>query len=340
MKSLHFVDARRLEWREAIDLKVGGPLEAVVHPIAATTCDLDRSIISGMVDFGRDFPLGHECVAEVLDVGSGVSRIKPGDVCVVPWHINCGTCGACRKGLTSACTANPGLSAYGAPLGGDWGGLFTEQVRVPFADAMLTKLPPTVEPVRAASCGDNLTDAYIAVWRGLSRHPGAAVLVLSGLPSLGLFAVQHAIALGASEVVFIDHREHRRELARTLGADVHPDVQPSRDHALYPVVIGARPQPALLPDAIACVAPGGHFSNLAMVFGDAPMPLWTMYQRDMSFSTGFASITPHVETVLSLIGTRRIRPEVIVTEHAWDDAPEVLLQPLPKPVLVAPRIGP
>ncbi|WP_156747458.1 zinc-binding dehydrogenase [Mycobacterium sp. E2462] len=338
MRALHFIAKRTIEWREHPDPQIEAATEAIVHPLASTTCDLDRSIIAGAVDFGSDYPIGHECVAEVIAIGDQVRNVEPGDVCVVPWHINCGTCGQCRLGLTAACTAVPGLSGYGAPIGGDWGGLFSDRVRVPFADAMLTKLPPGVDPVRAASCSDNLTDAYVAVWRGLSRRPGAPVLVLNSLPSLGLFAVQHALALGAAAVTFVDAKEERRELARGLGATVFSRVDSGRDHGKYPVVVGAAPGPALLAEAIRCVAPGGHLSNVAMVFGDAPVPLWDMYQRDMTFATGFVSVTPHLETLLGLLGSGRLDPSAVVTEHDWVDAPHVLLEPYAKPVLVAPSL--
>ena len=335
MESLHFISKNLLRWTDQPDPTIQGAAEAIVHPLAATTCDLDRAIIGGAVDFGSDFPIGHECVAEVVTVGSAVRHVAPGDVCVVPWHVNCGTCGNCRLGLTAACTAHPGLSGYGAPIAGDFGGLFSGLVRVPFADAMLTRLPAGVDPVRAASCGDNLTDAYVAVWRGLSRRPGAAVLVVNTLSSLGLFAVQHAIALGASSVTLVDADEQRRELARSMGAEVYPTVDSARHHAGFPVVIGASPHPKLLAEAIRCVAPGGHLSNLAMIFGNASLPLWDMYQRDMTLSTGFVSVTPHLEAVLGLLESDRIRPEQISTTHPWVDAPEVLLEPHAKPVLVA-----
>ncbi|KQU53967.1 hypothetical protein ASG84_23285 [Rhodococcus sp. Leaf278] len=337
MESLHFIGKNTLRWTEQPDPTVDGPAEAIVHPLASTTCDLDRAIVGGVVDFGTDYPIGHECVAEVISVGSGVRTIAPGDVCVVPWHINCGTCGNCRLGLSAACTAYPGLSGYGAPIAGTFGGLFSELVRVPFADGMLTKLPPGVDPVRAASCGDNLTDAYVAVWRGLSTRPGTSVLVVNSLSSLGSFAVQHAIALGAGSVTLVDADEQRREHARSLGAQVFPTIDAARHHSRFPVVIGASPHPKLLAEAIRCVAPGGHLSNVAMIFGNASLPLWDMYQRDMTLSTGFVSVTPHLEAVLGLLEGDRIHPEQVSTTHAWADAPEVLLGPHAKPVLVAPR---
>jgi len=196
VRALWFEDVGQLIWREVEDLVVTHPLEAIVRPVASTTCDLDRAIVHGLVPLGNGFPIGHECVAEVLEVGSAVHRVAVGDLVVVPWHISCGVCPPCRKALPTACTTVPGLQGYGASIAGDWGGLFSEQARVPYADAMLTRLPPGVEPAAAASVSDNLTDAFVCVTRGLSRHPGARVLVVSSLPSLGLFAVDQAMAAG------------------------------------------------------------------------------------------------------------------------------------------------
>jgi len=337
MKALHFVRVGKLEWHDARDLTVQDPLEAIVRPIASTTCDLDRRIIGGLISFGEDFPIGHECVAEVVDVGHKVRAVKRGDVVVVPWHISCGVCGECRQGLTAACSAAPGIAGYGVPIAGDWGGLFSEEVRVPFADGMLVRLPDGVDPVSAASASDNLTEAYIAVSRGMAKHPRAPVLVVSSLPSLGLFAVDHAMAAGAPRVDFVDASEERREVARTLGAQVHPEILPEFNMR-FPVVIGVAREPEMLAAAIRCLAPGGHISNAAIFFADTPLPLWEMYKRDVTFSTGSASVSPHLPKVLELLRCGHIHPERVMTTHAWADAPEALLEPDMKPVIVRPRL--
>lgn len=91
---------------------------------------------------------------------------------------------------------------------------------MPFADGMLHVLPAGVDPVAVASASENLTDAYIAVRRGLTEHPGAPVLIVGGVESPGLFAVDHALAAGAARVDYVDDHEGRREAARKLGAHV------------------------------------------------------------------------------------------------------------------------
>ena len=337
MQALHFVTVGELAWREAPNLRVASGLEAIVRPIASTTCDLDRRIIRGLISFGEDFPIGHECVAEVIEIGDQVNTVRPGDVVVVPWHIACGTCAYCRRGLSAACTTAPGIAGYGIPIAGTWGGLFSEEVRVPFADGMLVRLPDGVDPVRAASVSDNLTEAYIAVSRGMSKHPGAEVLVVNSLPSLGLFAVDHAVAAGAARIDYVDADEARREVARGLGAHVHPAILAEFDMR-FPVVINVAREAELLGAAVRCLAPGGHISNAAIFFQDTPLPLWEMYKRDVTFSTGTASVSPHVLKVLGLLQCGHIHPERVLSTHSCEEATEALLEPHMKPVIVRPRL--
>ena len=58
----------------------------------------------------------------------------------------------CRNRLTGNCRSVPPISMYGFGVaGGAWSGAFSEQVAVPYADAMLVPLPAGVDPVAVAS---------------------------------------------------------------------------------------------------------------------------------------------------------------------------------------------
>ena len=102
--------------------------EALVRLVAVATCDLDAEIIAGWTPFAGPFAFGHEFVAEVLEVGSDVHHVCPGQLAVVPFQISCGECARCRRGLTANCTAVPNLSMYG--FGGNRGGALSDVVRV------------------------------------------------------------------------------------------------------------------------------------------------------------------------------------------------------------------
>lgn len=128
-----------------------------MRPVAATTRDVDRAIILGRAPVPPPYAIGHECVGEIIAIGAGVSHVQPGDLVVVPWHICCGRCDRCHQRLTAHCRTVPYMAMFGAPIGGEWGGLFSDLVRVPYADAMLVPRPPGLDPVAMASASDNFS---------------------------------------------------------------------------------------------------------------------------------------------------------------------------------------
>ena len=142
-----------------------------VRPVASTTCDLDQAIIHGRTPFPPGFALGHECVAEVVEIGDQVSDVVPGDIVVVPCAPSCGECDVCRAGMTASCEAIGRQVVYGTPFGAAVGGLFSDKVWVPFADAMLVKVPEGVNPIAVSGASDSLTDTYINVTKGLNVIP-------------------------------------------------------------------------------------------------------------------------------------------------------------------------
>jgi alcohol dehydrogenase len=332
MRALTYVGPEKLEWRERPDPRVGGPGEAVVRPVAATTCDLDKAIVAGRTPLPPPFALGHECVAEVVEVGDAVRAVAPGQLVVVPWSLHCGVCARCRAGLTASCQAVPPRAMYGTPIGGDFGGLFSELVHVPFADAMLVPLPAGAAPVAVASASDNLTDAWIAASRGLERHPGAPVLVVGGVGALALYVVEMARAAGAAAVTFVDRSPERLARAEALGARVL--ARAAGDLPEHEVVIDASGHPGELLRAARAVAPGGICVSLGVYFLDTALPMLDMYAKDVTFRIGRPSVGPHIRAVLDLVASGRVHPERLATVAPWESAVETLLARPLKPVLV------
>src|SRR5699024_10580024 len=285
VRELRFRRSGVLEWGERRAPELQEPTDAIVRPFVAGRCDGDtlpihrpvsRAMQAGMalgvidpvvgsicgrVPFRGPFAIGHECVAEVLQVGSGVRGLKPGDRVVVPWSVSCGTCDRCRRGLTSKCTttARSTLAAYGfGPASGDWGGMVTDTFRVPFADHMLVPVPDQVSSLRVAAASDNLSDAWRTVSGPLTACPGGTVLVLGGgAKSIGLYAAGIAVALGASEVDYFDDDPERRGIAESFGARVLPleGARPRRGG--YDVTVEATSNTRGLQRAVRALAPGG-----------------------------------------------------------------------------------
>src|SRR3954454_3489258 len=98
MRQLEITGARSVRWAEAPAPVLAGDGEALVRPLAVALCDLDAVFLSGAIPIAEPFPVGHECVAEVLEVGDAVATVVVGDRVVVPFQISCGSCAACAAG--------------------------------------------------------------------------------------------------------------------------------------------------------------------------------------------------------------------------------------------------
>jgi threonine dehydrogenase-like Zn-dependent dehydrogenase len=325
VRQLEFIEKGKLEWREAPDPKLEGDGEAVVRPVALATCDLDAAIVRGRAPVQGPFPFGHECVAEVADIGDSVSSVKPGDLVSVPFQISCGECDACRDGRTGNCESVPRLSMYGLPMGKvSYGGFASDAVRVPFADAMLVPIPHGVEPSAVASLSDNIPDAWRTVAPPLEQHPGAPVLITMGAGSIALYSVAIALALGAERVDVVGGRDRDRELAAKLGANVLDEGFPDRV-GFYPITVDASADAEGIACALRSTDADGVCTSIGIYFEPTPLPLLEMFTQGVTFVTG----RPHVRTlmpdVLELVRQGKFDPDpMTVQKVAWDDAAEAL----------------
>lgn len=338
MRELIYAAPNKLEWREAPEPTITDSRQALVRPIASAFCDLDRRIRAGLTPFPAGFAIGHEAVGEVIEVGSSVTGVRRGDLVSIPWKIACGQCGQCQFGRTSACSAVRKHASYGTPVGGQWGGLFSELVNVPFADAMLVPLPKGVNPAAVSSVSDNLTDAWVAARRPMAAsRKDARVLVVGGTESLGVLATQLSVAAGAAEVTYYDSDAARNEMAAKAGARIHHGEE-SQLHEQFDFTISATRDPEKLRAALLALAPGGHCSCIGIIFDDPKIPLFSMYLRDVTFSVGLCSVRPHMPKVLDLVATGQCDPMSLTTVVSTEEAPDALVAHAGKVVVVRPRL--
>jgi alcohol dehydrogenase len=305
-----------------------------VHCIDPITADA-----LGDAPFKGPYAIGHECVAEVVECGEAVSQARRGDIVIVPWAISCGRCFNCTHDLTSKCENGGGnvLAGYGfGHAMGPWGGLVSERVRVPYADAMLVRVPAGLDPVAVASASDNIPDGWRMVAPALERYPGAPVLVVGGgARSIGLYAAGIAVALGAERVDYLDSDRERLEIAASLGA--RPLERPrgtrwlsrhaSRGSGRYLISADATASTAGLDYALRSLAPGGICTGVGYYFARrAPVPLMHMYLNSSTLHVGVSHARANLPAVLELLQAGSFKPEKVTTLLAdWDDAPAAFL---------------
>lgn len=337
MRQLVLEGPRHLAWHDVADPVREGDGEALVRPLAVALCDLDQPMIFGEAPTFGPTALGHECVAEVVEGGGGFAA---GERVVVPFQISCGACAPCRRGQTGSCATVPGTAMFGfGKIGGDWGGMLSDLVRVPFAAAMLVRLPAGIAPAAVASVADNVPDAWRAVAPHLAADPGAEVLILGGRArSIGLYAVDIAVALGAGRVVYVDDDPGRLAVAAALGAEV--DERPvDAGRGLFPIVVDATSTREGLAAALRATDHGGVCTPVGILFeAETPIPLLEMYVRGVRLHVSRAMARPDIPAILELVAAGRLHPErVTSTVVAWDDAAAALLEPATKIVVTRGR---
>jgi threonine dehydrogenase-like Zn-dependent dehydrogenase len=336
MRQLTCIAPGRLEWRDVPAPTLSSDHAALVRPLAVARCDIDVFLAQGLFPAGAPFALGHECVGEVVALGDSVRRLAVGDRVVVSFQLSCGSCRSCRAGHSASCEAYPLLSDYGMqPLSGvEYGGMLSDLVAVPYAEAMLSPCPGA-DPVSLASVSDNVLDGFRAVAPHLAAQPNADVLVVShGYPSIPLYAVMAARALGAGEVHFASDDDERLALAERLGArPVRTDFE--RPLRRYPIVVEGGLTTSGLTYAIRATENEGVCQSVSYFPArDLALPLGSMYTRGIRFFIGRTNAASLLPTVVPLILQGKLSPEAVTTRVvSADEAPLAWVEPAIKLVV-------
>ncbi len=363
MRQLTVVGRNALEWREVPEPELRTQDAVLVRPFAVARCDIDLGLIRGSAArgfrwgkllrqldpdvphlFGSapyrvPFPLGHECVAEVIACGENVRGFRRGDRVIVPFQISCGSCMSCAANLTGHCAAVPAFSMYGGVGGKNdgWGGALSDCVRVPYGDAMLVHLPDGVDAASVASASDNLPDGWRAVAPALAERPGARVLVVGGaVRSIGLYAAAIAVALGSERVDYLDRNPDRLALAKKVGANpIEASYLLAKNCATHPIVVDATNDARGLKFALRATAAGGVCTTVGIFPRKTTgIPMLRMYSRGLTLKTGLTNARPAIPAILELVRLGRLRPELITTTRAgWEEAPDAFMSSSTKVVV-------
>lgn len=334
MRELVYLSRGKLEWRDVPEPKIDGSGQALVRPIAVATCDLDVALLRGSAPmFGGNFPLGHESIAQVIEVSDDVEAIKSGDLVVPAFQICCGMCARCSRGLTGSCERVRGTAMFGiGTLGGNFGGALSDVMKIPYARGMLVPLPDGVAPANVASASDNVADAWRTVAPQLEANPHSPVLIV-GSGSIGLYAIQIALACGSSRVDYVDGDNGRRSLAQALGAHAREGPAPKR-LGPYPITVAACSDAEGLLCAIRSTEPGGTCTSVGIFPGETAMPLFEMYVSGIAFFTGRVHSKAVIPKVLQMVTSGQIQPDRVTSKIVrWADAIDALSDPPTKLVI-------
>jgi threonine 3-dehydrogenase len=156
--------------------------------------------------------IGHEFSGEVVEVGSNVADLHPGDLVSGEGHVVCGRCRNCLAGRRHLCAHTQGVGVNRA-------GAFAEYVVLPMMNVWKHTHPI---PHEVAAIFDPFGNA---VHTALSFPVLGEDILVTGAGPIGIMAAVVARFAGARHVVITDVNPHRLELAKKAGIPVAVDTQ-------------------------------------------------------------------------------------------------------------------
>ena len=216
---------------EEVELDPPGPAELLIRIGATGLCHSDLSVINGNRPRPVPMVLGHEAAGTVVEVGSAIRDLRPGDRIVMTFQPSCGSCLPCAEGRAALCI--PGAEANGR------GVLMSGEIRLHdcadhhdiyhhcgvsgYADHAVVsrhsvvKVDGDVPFATLALFGCAVQTGVGAVLNTCRLQAGQSIAIV-GLGGVGLAALLGAVAGGATEIIAIDLSDDKLAIARDLGA--------------------------------------------------------------------------------------------------------------------------
>ncbi|KTD33750.1 alcohol dehydrogenase [Legionella nautarum] len=214
---------------EMVDLEGPKQGEVLVEIKATGVCHTDAFTLSGDDPEGL-FPaiLGHEGAGVVVEVGSGVTSLKPGDHVIPLYTPECRTCEYCLSQKTNLCQAIRATQGKGLmpdstsrfSLNGErlyhYMGTSTFANYTVLPEIAVAKIRQDAPFEKVCYIGCGVTTGIGAVIYTAKVEPGSRVVVF-GLGGIGLNVIQGARMVGAAQIVGVDINPKRRALAEKMG---------------------------------------------------------------------------------------------------------------------------
>jgi len=263
------------EWSvEDIELDDPKAGEVKVKLAASGLCHSDEHLVTGDMVLDPEIAAmmglnqlpcigGHEGAGEVVEVGPGVTTLKPGDHVTLGFIPSCGRCPSCARGRQQLCDLGAFLLAgrqitdftarHHSKDGTDLGlmcclGTFSPYTVV--SEASCIKIEDDIPLDKAALVGCGVTTGWGAATYAADVQSGETVVVV-GLGGIGMNAVQGAAMAGARHVVAVDPVQWKREQASVFGATHTASSMEEAQALVGEITWGANADKALLTTGVA-----------------------------------------------------------------------------------------
>lgn len=258
------------EFRE-IPPPTPGPGEALVEISLATICGSDLHTVDGRRTGSVPCVLGHEAVGRVVAVGPGRDPELLGRR--VTWSL-ADSCGHCRPCLDWDLPQKCGqLFKYGhAPVGNGTGlnGCYASHILLRGGTAILPVPDVLADAVVApANCA---LATMVAATEPLSRGGDCALVQGAGL--LGIYGCALLKSMGWRRVLVTDRRPGRLVQVAAFGGEPVPgEAMPGVAAGSVDAVLEVTGDPAVVPEGLRVLRPGGHYGFVGMVHPGSALDL-------------------------------------------------------------------
>jgi len=206
-------------WLETVPEPEPGINDVKIRVLCTGICGTDLHIYDWN-DWARStihvpLVIGHEFCGEIVEVGSNVEDLHPGDLVSGEGHVVCGRCRNCLAGRRHLCAHTQGV-------GVNRPGAFAEYVVLPMMNVWKHTRPIARE---IAAIFDPFGNA---VHTALSFPVLGEDVLVTGAGPIGIMAAVVAQFAGARHVVITDVNPHRLKLAEKAGIPVTVDSRTTR----------------------------------------------------------------------------------------------------------------
>ena len=291
---------------EVAEPRIEKPGDAVIKLSASCVCGSDLWPYRGLQSVNPPQHMGHEYCGVVVEVGTEVKTVRPGQFVVGSFVISDNTCPNCRYGFQSSCEQREFMSGAQAPY-----------ARVPLADGTLvaTESMPSDDLIPSLLAASDVLGTGWYAADAARVTPGCTAVVV-GDGAVGLMGVLSARQMGAGRIVAMSRHKARQELALEYGAT---DIVTERGDAGVAKVkeltggVGAESvlecvgTQELMMQAINCCRPGGSIGYVGVPHGvqlDGQM----LFFQQKNLLGGPAPVRRFLPDLIDLIMTRKINP--------------------------------
>jgi len=317
MKALVLTDYMKFDYMDVPDPEVG-PDEVLVNVKAAGICGSDVQGMDGST--GRRLPpiiMGHEASGIIVERGEKVKKWKVGDRVTFDSTIYRLDDWYTSHGMYNLSDGREVLGVSAEEFKRD--GAFAEYIVIP--QHVLHKIPENASFTQAAMT-EPAAVALHAINLTLISHLDTAMVIGTGM--IGLFIIQGLKLAGCREIIAVDVRDDRLEMAEKLGAiaalnpqdqDIIEEARKITGHRGVDVAFEAAGNSDAFQIAIESLRKGGTLTLIGNLVPSVDMPLQRVVTHQLRLQGSYA-IAGEFPAVLKMIASGKINVDALLSAEA------------------------